>query len=156
MLTSAPVRRAGWATMTVLASGLALLSARYSTLDPAVFLASQAATSAAHIGPVLLHVGGGLTALAVGPWQFWRGLRTRRPALHRAMGRIYVTAVVAAAACGAVDAAVAPYDPPRGPSRDNVITWESNRRPLVPEIQVRSEGRTDASSAVVHPLQASQ
>jgi uncharacterized membrane protein len=100
MLTSAPVRRAGWVTMTVLASGLALFSARYFTLDPAVFLASQAATYAAHIGPVLLHVGGGLTALAVGPWQFWRGLRTRHPAVHRAMGRIYVTAVVAAAAGG--------------------------------------------------------
>jgi uncharacterized membrane protein len=49
---------------------------------------------------VLLHVGGGLTALAVGPWQFWRGLRTRRPAVHRAMGGIYVTAAVAAAAGG--------------------------------------------------------
>src|SRR5437899_2148131 len=80
MLTTARVRRAGWVTMTGLASGLALFSARYFTLDPAVFLAIQAATHAAHIGPVLLHVGGGLTALAVGPWQFWRGLRARRPA----------------------------------------------------------------------------
>lgn len=100
MLTTARLRRAGWLTMTVMATGLALFSARYFTLNPAVFLANQITVYLAHLSPLLLHVGGGVTALAVGPWQFWSGLRSRHPAVHRAMGRVYLVAVVAAAAGG--------------------------------------------------------
>jgi uncharacterized membrane protein len=100
MITTARLRRAGWLTMTVMATGLALFSARYFTLQPAAFLASQAATYLAHLGPLLLHVGGGVTALAVGPWQFWGRLRTRHPAVHRALGRVYLLAVLAAGAGG--------------------------------------------------------
>jgi uncharacterized membrane protein len=100
MLTTARLRRAGWLAMTVFASGLALFSARYFSLNPAVFLPNQVAVYAAHIAPLLLHVGGGVTALAVGPWQFWSSLRTRHPAVHRAMGRVYLVAVAAAAAGG--------------------------------------------------------
>jgi uncharacterized membrane protein len=99
MLSTRP-QRAAWLTVTVLASLVALVSARYFTLDPAVFLPGQAVVYAAHVGPLLLHVGGGVTALAVGPWQLWTGLRARRPALHRAIGRVYVVAVLAAAAGG--------------------------------------------------------
>ena len=100
MLTTARLRRAGWLTMTISATGLALFSARYFSLNPAVFLPSQVAAYLAHVGPLLLHVGGGVTALAVGPWQFWSSLRTRHPAVHRAMGRVYLVAVAAAAAGG--------------------------------------------------------
>jgi len=100
MLTTARLRRAGWLTMTISATGLALFSARYFSLNPAVFLANQAAVYAAHLAPLLLHVGGGVTALAVGPWQFWSALRTRHPAVHRAMGRVYLAAAAAAAAGG--------------------------------------------------------
>ena len=99
-MPTARLRRAGWLTMTVSATGLALFSARYFSLDPAVFLPSQAAVYMAHLAPLLLHVGGGVTALAVGPWQFWSALRTRRPAVHRAMGRVYLVAAAAAAAGG--------------------------------------------------------
>lgn len=100
MQTTSRLRRAGWIAMTVSATGLALFSARYFTLDRAVFLARQASVYAAHLGPVLLHVGGGVTALAVGPWQFVSRLRSRHPRVHRAMGRVYVVAVLAAAAGG--------------------------------------------------------
>lgn len=93
-------QRAAWLTVTVLASLLAVGSARYFTLDPALFLPSQTAVYVAHLGPLLLHVGGGVTALAAGPWQLWTGLRARRPALHRALGRVYLLAVLAAAAGG--------------------------------------------------------
>lgn len=86
--------------MTVTATGLALFSARYFSLNPAVFLPGQVVVYAAHLGPLLLHVVGGVTALAAGPWQFWTGLRARHPAIHRAMGRVYLVAVVAAAAGG--------------------------------------------------------
>jgi len=100
MLTTARLRRAGWLTMTITATGLALFSARYFSLNPAVFLANQVAVYVGHLAPLLLHVGGGVTALAVGPWQFWGALRSRHPAVHRAMGRVYLAAAAAAAAGG--------------------------------------------------------
>jgi uncharacterized membrane protein len=40
------------------------------------------------------HIGGGLVALAIGPWQFSARLRARRMTLHRWMGRTYVVAVI--------------------------------------------------------------
>lgn len=43
---------------------------------------------------LLPHVGGGVTALVVGPLQFVRRIRTRWPAFHRVTGRAYL------AACG--------------------------------------------------------
>ncbi|MDM7832410.1 DUF2306 domain-containing protein [Cellulomonas edaphi] len=47
--------------------------------------------------PVLLafslHVAAGGVALLVGPFSFWAGLRRRRPAVHRAIGRTYLGAV---------------------------------------------------------------
>jgi len=100
MSMTSRLRRPGWVVMTVLASLVALASARYFTLDPATFIPNQVQTYLAHLGPLLLHVGGGVVALAVGPWQLWTGLRTRMPALHRALGRLYVAAVLAAAAGG--------------------------------------------------------
>jgi hypothetical protein len=46
------------------------------------------------------HVGAGGLALLVGPWQLVRGLRARRPRLHRATGYVYVTAVAVAGSAG--------------------------------------------------------
>ena len=46
------------------------------------------------------HIVAGGTALVVGPFQFWRGLRTRHPLVHRSMGRVYLTAVGIAALGG--------------------------------------------------------
>lgn len=94
------LRRPGWIVMTVLASLVALASLRYFTLNPATFIPGQAQTYLSHVGPLLLHVGGGVVALSLGPWQLWSGLRSRRPALHRALGRVYVVAVLAAGAGG--------------------------------------------------------
>jgi uncharacterized membrane protein len=95
MITTARVRRAGWVVMTTLGTGVALYSARYFSLNPATFIPPQIATYLAHLGPLLLHVGGGVLALSLGPWQFWGGLRARRPVLHRLIGRVYVAAVLA-------------------------------------------------------------
>ncbi len=56
--------------------------------------------------PVLVafyvHVVGGGLALVLGPLQFWRGLRTRHPLVHRSIGRTYLIAVAAAAVAGVV------------------------------------------------------
>lgn len=42
------------------------------------------------------HVVFGPIALVLAPFQFWAGLRTRRPRLHRWMGRAYGTAILIA------------------------------------------------------------
>src|SRR5262245_5070259 len=47
-------------------------------------------TFEAHAVAIRLHVFGAVFAMALGPFQFWAGLRARRPALHRWMGRLYL------------------------------------------------------------------
>ncbi|PXA92201.1 hypothetical protein DMC25_03480 [Caulobacter sp. D4A] len=51
---------------------------------------------------LLLHVTGAATALLVGPVQFLAGLRARRPALHRALGRLYVAGCLVGGLAGLV------------------------------------------------------
>jgi uncharacterized membrane protein len=54
-----------------------------------------------HLGPyfwprrwwLMLHIAGGITALAVGLAQLWLGLTKRVSTLHRALGKTYVTAI---------------------------------------------------------------
>jgi uncharacterized membrane protein len=43
---------------------------------------------------MVLHVAGGMTALVLGPLQFFTSLRTNRPRLHRAVGKVYLSAVL--------------------------------------------------------------
>ena len=47
-----------------------------------------------YIVPLRLHIAGGMGALAAGPWQFSRWLRTRALTFHRWLGRFYLLAVV--------------------------------------------------------------
>lgn len=98
--TNARGRRASWLAMTLLAALVALVSARYFTLDPDSFFREQRAVYLAHLGPLLLHVTGGVVGLALGPWQFVRRLRARRPAVHRLIGRVYLASTVLAAVGG--------------------------------------------------------
>lgn len=44
---------------------------------------------------IWVHLVTGPVALALAPFQLWRGLRARRPALHRWMGRVYGLAILA-------------------------------------------------------------
>jgi uncharacterized membrane protein len=48
------------------------------------------------------HTLAGLVATLIGPLQFIRRLRERRPALHRATGKVYLIAVLVAASCALV------------------------------------------------------
>ncbi|MER5865175.1 DUF2306 domain-containing protein [Kitasatospora sp. NPDC002040] len=100
MNPSVLLRRSGWITVTVLATAIALLSARYLTLDPETFLEEQRATYLASLAPLTLHVGGAVLALALGPWQFLPRLRLRWPRVHRLLGRVYLAGAVATAAGG--------------------------------------------------------
>ena len=51
---------------------------------------------------LVIHVISAMTALLVGPLQFVRRLRTRRPAVHRATGLIYVAAIAIGSPAGFV------------------------------------------------------
>ncbi|MET9396511.1 DUF2306 domain-containing protein [Kitasatospora sp. NPDC002965] len=95
-------RRAGWFAVTALAAATALLTSRYLTLDPEVFLEEQRAVYLANRLPLALHVGGGVLAILLGPWQFLPRLRARRPGLHRTIGRVYLVTVLVTAAGGLV------------------------------------------------------
>ncbi|MFJ9444497.1 DUF2306 domain-containing protein [Kitasatospora sp. NPDC101235] len=86
------ITRAGWAVMTVLSVFIVVISAKYVSFDPAVFFERQRATYLSHEVPLGIHVFGAITALAVGPWQFSRRLRERRPRWHRRIGVTYLLA----------------------------------------------------------------
>ena len=86
--------RAAWLVMTLFATGVAMYSLRF-------FLPSHPGVAPFILANLienpftfLLHVGGGLTALLLGPWQFLSSIRRDRPGLHRWIGRTYVLAVL--------------------------------------------------------------
>lgn len=59
-------------------------------------------------GALYAHIVGGAVALVAGPLQFWRGLRTRLPRLHRWTGRVYLAGVGVGGLAGLV---IAPSSP---------------------------------------------
>lgn len=86
-------RRAAWGAMTVLAVMIATYAGAVAFVPgfgPEFVQAFRKAMPAA----LYAHLSGGTLALAVGPWQFNRRLRTRAVNLHRWMGRTYVVAVM--------------------------------------------------------------
>ena len=87
--------RVGWTLIALLALLIAATSARYLTGDADVFLPVQRTVYLAHLVPLMLHVGGAVVALTLGPLQFVRGLRARWPVVHRMIGRLYVVSVLA-------------------------------------------------------------
>ena len=64
--------------------------------------------SEAHYGPyfwprrgwLVLHIAGGVTALTTGLVQLWLGLTNRTAALHRALGKVYVTVIAISSVAG--------------------------------------------------------
>ena len=48
------------------------------------------------------HVVGGILALLVGPFQFWKGLRRKNLKLHRNLGKVYIISILIAATCSTV------------------------------------------------------
>ena len=93
-------RRTGWGLMTFLAFGVALVASRYFTLDPQVFFPQQLDVYQAHLAAIILHVAGAMVALVIGPFQFLRWIRARRPKLHRWMGRVYLVSVLVGGLAG--------------------------------------------------------
>jgi uncharacterized membrane protein len=44
--------------------------------------------------PLIGHISGGLLALAIGPFQFWKRLRDNYITIHRLLGRVYLIAIL--------------------------------------------------------------
>lgn len=81
--------------MTFLAVGVAIHAMRYDAVPANIYLGIDSAIHAVITRvPVqaLTHMMVGPIALLAGPWQFFPGLRVRRPAVHRWTGRTYVAA----------------------------------------------------------------
>jgi uncharacterized membrane protein len=83
-------RAALWLALLLPATLIGAYALRYVSGDPAL-LPYELRVNMLH-DPVsfVLHTTFGGLALLLGPWQFAAGLRRRRPAVHRAMGRCYI------------------------------------------------------------------
>lgn len=79
-----------WGLMTLLSLLTVLLASRYLTLDPDVFFPEQRTIYLAHLTALMLHVIGSMMALTLGPFLFLNRLRSKWPAVHRWLGRLYL------------------------------------------------------------------
>lgn len=92
---------AGWGLMFFFALTIALISTRYFTFDPAVYFPEQRTVYSANLLVLMGHIGGGIIALVVGPFQFLPRLRRqRRLPIHRWSGRLYLIAIAVGGLCG--------------------------------------------------------
>jgi uncharacterized membrane protein len=99
-------------TIVVLSLAISLVSYRFVAIGlDAAFESMQDHITERPIA-LLLHVSFAPIALALSPFQMIIGLRARRPALHRWMGRITASAIVISALAGLVLAAGAFVDRP--------------------------------------------
>ena len=87
-------KKIGWGIMTFLSLGIVLVASRYFTMNPVVFFPDQLEVYLAHKTGIMLHIFGGVVALALGPFQFLTGLRTRFPQIHRWLGRFYLLGIL--------------------------------------------------------------
>lgn len=100
---SALSRRYALALVFLSALAVCAVSLRYFLVSADAYpFEEQSAVFATNRTALLVHVAGGMLALLAGPVQFLRGLRERRPVLHRASGWIYALAVVSASASGLI------------------------------------------------------
>ena len=86
-------RRVAWLIGTFLALTIALFSLHYLRPGMPSGFTEQLEIFRDHAFWFRLHVIGGATALALGPFQFVPGLRALRPGLHRCSGRLYVAGI---------------------------------------------------------------
>jgi hypothetical protein len=84
----------------ILALSLALFASSYFLTFPRLLLRSQMLALTRHRGLILLHIAGGTVAIIVGLFQFIGRLRESHPAVHRAAGYAYLSAVFVAGCVG--------------------------------------------------------
>lgn len=86
--------------MWLLALLVAVFAVRYFLPRPPLLLRAQVLALSRHPVWLLLHIAAGIVAITLGLFQFVGSLRVSHPALHRVMGRLYVTAVVVGGCAG--------------------------------------------------------
>lgn len=84
--------RLGWGVTLALASLVSLASMRYFAGGEIMAPPPLKANFHDHPFAFYVHIAAASTALLVGPWQFLARLRQTMPQVHRAMGKVYVTA----------------------------------------------------------------
>ena len=80
--------------MTLLALLVATTSLRYFAMNPETFFRESRAVYVDHPIALLGHIGGGIAALVIGPFQFWSRFRNRFLTFHRLLGGVYLLATV--------------------------------------------------------------
>ncbi|MCA9026349.1 MAG: DUF2306 domain-containing protein [Planctomycetaceae bacterium] len=90
----------GLGVMTLLALFVATTSFRYFALNPDAYFEESRAVYVEHPVPLLCHIGGGIAAIVIGPFQFWSRLRNNYLRLHRWMGGIYLVGTAGFGAVG--------------------------------------------------------
>ncbi len=100
-------RKCGWTVMTLLALFVAFMSLRYFAMNSATYFAENREVYIALPIRLMCHIGGGVLAIVIGPFQFWRGFRQRYPGLHRLLGVAYLAATVGFGGIGGL--LLAPY-----------------------------------------------
>jgi hypothetical protein len=81
-----------WWVLVILAVPIALYAVRYLVLGEMIYPPNLVESFRARPWGILPHVAVGSIALLIGPLQFHPGLRTRRPRVHRSLGKVYVIA----------------------------------------------------------------
>lgn len=84
--------RLGWGVTLVLASLVSLASMRYLAGGEIMAPPPLKANFLDHPLAFYVHIAAASTALLIGPWQFLARLRQTMPQVHRAMGKVYVSA----------------------------------------------------------------
>jgi uncharacterized membrane protein len=92
--------RVSWTSMMILSVGVALY-ATFHVVTGFVYLPREVAANS-FVSPLglHLHIAASAVALALGPFQFLRGIRAKIPLLHRLMGRTYVCACLVGGLAG--------------------------------------------------------
>jgi uncharacterized membrane protein len=94
------MKRASWWAVTIFAIPIALYAIAYLLFRERMFPPPLKESFLARPWGIYPHVLAGAIALALGPFQFHRGLLVRRRPLHRILGRIYVIAGLVTGAAG--------------------------------------------------------
>jgi len=96
-----------WGLLTLFAIGIALFfAAPYATFDAAVSRIPLNPAASLHFTMLAFHAVTGGVALLVGPFQFLPRFRTRFPAVHRIILRIYMICIVIGSIMAAYSAIV--------------------------------------------------
>jgi Predicted membrane protein (DUF2306) len=99
---SSRLGRSGWLVMTLCSVFIAGFVTRYLTFDPDVYFSEQRETYLRLQLAIGIHVGCGVLALLIGPFQFARRLRQWFVRAHRVTGAVYVASATGLAVSGLV------------------------------------------------------